>query len=81
MHHQPDNGFETPIDGAPTWVRVVQAVLIGVVAGLAFQVLFSMVLSGSELRPAITTPTECRKNSPSKAPQQLKSHAGVRPEV
>jgi hypothetical protein len=79
MHDPPDNSFDTPIDGAPTWVRIVQAVLIGVVAGLAFQVLFSMVLSGNELRP-IKTPTECRKNSPSKAPQQLKSQA-VRPEV
>jgi hypothetical protein len=72
-HHDPDN---SPIDGAPTWVRVVQAVLIGLVAGLALHVLLSMVvLQGSEA----TAPRECRKSAPTKAPQQLKAPVGVRP--
>ena len=73
-HHEP---YESPIDGAPTWVRVIQAVLIGLVAGLALHVLLSIVvLQGSE----IAAPKECRKNPPSKsAPQQLKAPTGARP--
>ena len=82
MHDQSDDRFEMPIDGAPTWVRVVQAVLIGLVAGLALHALLSLVvLQGRELQPAITAPTECRKSNPARAPQQLKPHAGARPSV
>jgi hypothetical protein len=76
MNH-PDDRDDSPIDGGPTWVRVVQAVLIGLVAGLALHVLLSMVvLQGREA----TVPKECRKNVPAKgAPQQMKAPTTVRP--
>jgi hypothetical protein len=68
--------YDSSIDGAPTWVRVVQAVLIGLVAGLALHVLLSMVvLQGRET----TAPRECRKNTPVKSAPQIKSSTGVRP--
>ena len=48
-HHQTDDHNDSWLDGAPTWVRVVQAVLIGLVAGLALHALLSLVvLQGSE---------------------------------
>ena len=80
MEHQTDDHHDSWLDGAPTWVRVVQAVLIGLVAGLALHVLLSMVvLQGSE---GAVVPKECRKNAPARsAPQQLKSPTGVRPAV
>ena len=77
MHEQHDH-YDPAIDDAPTWVRIVQAVLIGLVAGLALHVLLSMVvLQGREA----TAPKECRKNTPVKsAPQQLKAPTtGPRP--
>ena len=49
MKHQTDDHYDSWLDGTPTWVRVVQAVLIGLVAGLALHALLSMVvLQGSE---------------------------------
>jgi hypothetical protein len=80
MDHQTDDHYDSWLDGAPTWVRVVQAVLIGLVAGLALHALLSLVvLQGSE---GATVPKECRKNAPAKsAPQQLKAPIGVRPAV
>lgn len=57
-----------PIDGAPTWVRILQAVVIGIVAGLALQALMSMVVLQKSER--VVAPTECRKSNPAKAPQQ-----------
>jgi hypothetical protein len=79
MEHRTDDHYDSWLDGTPTWVRVIQAVLIGLVAGLALHVLLSMVvLQGSET----TAPKECRKNMPAKsAPQQLKAPTGVRPAV
>ena len=78
-HHQTDDHYDSWLDGAPTWVRVVQAVLIGLVAGLALHALLSLVvLQGSE---GATVPKECRKGLPAKAPQQLKAPTGVRPAV
>ena len=38
MDHQTDDRYDSWLDGAPTWVRVVQAVLIGLVAGLALHI-------------------------------------------
>ena len=79
MDHQTDERYDSWLDGAPTWVRVVQAVLIGLVAGLALHALLSLVvLQGSE---GATVPRECRKNLPAKAPQQLKAPTGARPAV
>ena len=79
MEHRTDDHYDSWLDGTPTWVRVIQAVLIGLVAGLALHVLLSMVvLQGSET----TAPKECRKNMPAKsAPQQLKAPTGARPAV
>lgn len=79
MEHRTDDHYDSWLDGTPTWVRVIQAVLIGLVAGLALHVLLSMVvLQGSEA----TAPKECRKNMPAKSmPQQLKAPVGVRPAV
>jgi hypothetical protein len=73
-HH---DRYDSPIDGAPTWVRVIQAIIIGLVAGLALHALLSLVvLQGREM----TAPRECRKNTPARtAPQQLKAPAGARP--
>ena len=79
MEHRTDEQYDSWLDGAPTWVRVVQAVLIGVVAGLALHALLSMVvLQGSE---SATVPTECRKSTPAKTAPQLKAPVGVRPAV
>jgi len=79
MHDRHDDGYDSPIEGAPTWVRVVQAVLIGLVAGLALHALLSMVvLQGSE---RVAVPKECRKGNVLKAPQQLKPQVAVRPAV
>ena len=78
MDHQTDDHYDSWLDGAPTWVRVVQAVLIGLVAGLALHALLSLVvLQGSQ---GATVPKECRKSSPTKA-QPLKPAAAIRPAV
>ena len=62
MEHQTDDHYDSWLDGAPTWVRVVQAVLIGLVAGLALHALLSLVvLQGSE---GANVPKECRKGQP-----------------
>ena len=77
-HHQTDDHNDSWLDGAPTWVRVVQAVLIGLVAGLALHALLSLVvLQGSE---GAIVPKECRKGSPTKT-QPLKPAAAIRPAV
>ena len=52
-----------PIAGAPTWLRVLQAALIGIVAGLALHALFSIVVvQGSEAGQGRQAPSQCRKN-------------------
>ena len=57
----------SPIAGAPTWVRVLQAALVGLVAGLALHVLFSMVvLKGEGLGQSRSAPSQCKKSSPSR---------------
>jgi hypothetical protein len=54
---------ETPIDGAPTWVRVLQAAAIGLIAGLALNALVSIVsVHGEGLPPQM--PKECQKRQP-----------------
>ena len=61
MDHQTDDHYDSWLDGAPTWVRVVQAVLIGLVAGLALHALLSLVvLQGSECDRAEGVPQEHR---------------------
>ncbi len=58
---------EAAIDGAPTWLRILQAAGIGLVAGLALNALLSMVtLQGEGLAPTPTAPKECKKQAPAK---------------
>ena len=69
---------QPPIAGAPTWLRLLQAAIIGLVAGLALHVLFSMVvLSGETPGPKRPGSSQCKKavparevaNPPSPAPR------------
>ena len=63
--HAPAN--DSPLDGAPTWLRVLQAALIGLVAGLALHLLFSMVvLQGKGLGQEHAAPSQCKKSSPAR---------------
>ena len=63
--HRPDE--PAPIEGAPTWIRVVEAALIGVVAGLALNALLSMVVvHGESTRKPAAAPTECRRSQPAR---------------
>jgi hypothetical protein len=59
---------DIPLDGAPTWVRVLQAALIGVIAGLALHAILSVVvLQGKGLGdPARRAPAECKKAAPAR---------------
>ena len=58
---------DAPFDGAPTWVRILQAAIVGMIAGLALHVLFSMVvLQGRENLPRATAPAQCKKNNPAR---------------
>ncbi len=52
-------------DDAPTWLRILQAAVIGVIAGLALNAILSMiVLQGAVLAPERKGPAECRKSAP-----------------
>ena len=66
MIEGPDNhATESPLAGAPTWVRVLQAALIGLVAGLALHAILSLVvLHGQGFGEKSAAPTECRKRAP-----------------
>ena len=56
---------EAPMEGAPTWVRALQAALIGLVAGLALHALFSfVVLHGETPSPKHPGPSQCKKANP-----------------
>ena len=57
---------EAPIDGAPTWLRALQAALIGLVAGFALQALLSLVVVYGETPGAAKQParTQCKKTNP-----------------
>jgi hypothetical protein len=58
---------ETPMDGVPVWVSVLQAGAIGVVAGLALNALLSMTaLQGETLTPKPASPKQCKKQAPAK---------------
>lgn len=66
-HHAHSPGHDSPLDGAPTWWRVLQAALIGLVAGLALHLLFSMVvLQGEGLGHERSAPSQCKKSSPAR---------------
>lgn len=77
MEHTPLGPDVPPIDGAPTWIRALQAGVIGVVAGLALNALVSMVVvRGESLADQQPKPQhkQCKKSSPAKkdtaAPQR-----------
>ena len=66
-HHAGTPGNDSPLDGAPTWLRVLQAALIGLFAGLALHLLFSMVvLQGKGLGHERAAPSQCKKSSPAR---------------
>jgi hypothetical protein len=61
------DSHESPIDGAPVWVRALQAAVVGIAAGLAIHMLLSLVvLQGKELWSRPTAPAACKKNNPAK---------------
>jgi hypothetical protein len=61
MHQPfPDDGV---IGGAPIWVRMLQAVVIGLVAGLALNALLSMVTVHGEAMDG-SKPKQCKKAPP-----------------
>ncbi len=58
---------DSPLEGAPTWVRAVQAAVIGMIAGFVLHAMLSgLPLSGQQLdsRPAGTF--DCRKSAPAR---------------
>jgi len=60
MHQPQPDDFVT---GAPVWVRVLQALVIGIVAGLALNALLSMVVLQGEALDG-SKPKQCRKTAP-----------------
>ena len=58
---------EAPIEGAPTWVRALQAALIGIIAGLALHALLSLVvLHGETPEGKHPGPAQCKKAAPAR---------------
>jgi hypothetical protein len=56
-----------PPDVVPTWVKILQAAIIGVVAGLALNALLSTVSArGDELSVPRGTPKQCKKQPPAR---------------
>lgn len=69
MTDETHDRHESPIDGAPVWVRALQAAVVGVAAGLALHMLLSMVaLQGKELWSQPAAPKACKKSTPAKDP-------------
>ena len=67
MHDDEKITESTPIVGAPTWVRVLQAALIGIVAGLALHAILSVVvLQGDGGGRSRSAPSQCKKGAPSR---------------
>ena len=64
--HTTRSAGDAPFEGAPTWLRILQAAIVGIVAGLALHVLLSMVVQGKEILPRLTAPTQCKKSSPAR---------------
>jgi len=66
MTRESPRKFDSPIDGAPVWVRALQAGAVGLAAGLALHLLLSLVVvQGKDLsRP--TPPAACKKSNPAR---------------
>jgi len=55
----------TPADGTPTWLRALQAGLVGLVAGLVLHALAAALsLQAGSADPAHAGPKECKRSSP-----------------
>jgi hypothetical protein len=83
MNNHPVHPDDTPAEQMPTWVKVLQAAILGVVAGLALNALLSAVgVRGEELSiPKDATPKQCKKQPPPRdavAPQPGPSVGSVR---
>jgi hypothetical protein len=64
MTDETHDRHESPIDGAPVWVRALQAAVVGVAAGFVLHLLLSLVVvQGKELwsKPA-AAPAACKKS-------------------
>ena len=74
---QHDNQPTLQSERGPTWVTAVEAVILGVVAGLALNALVSMVVvQGREQAPtAAPAKSECRKQTPRDASTPSRSTA------
>ena len=54
-------------DGAPVWVRALQAGIVGIAAGLVLHLLLSLVvLHGKELWSRPPAPATCKKSAPAR---------------
>jgi hypothetical protein len=54
------------MDEAPTWLRLLQAGVLGVVAGLALNALFAMTAVEGQGMDAKPAPKACKKKAPAK---------------
>ena len=67
---------ETPLEGAPTWVRIVEAAIVGVIAGLALHALLSVVvLHGEDLWPSRNDGAACKKNAPAAIAREVEARS------
>ena len=67
MTDETHDRHESPIDGAPVWVRALQAAVVGIAAGLVLHMLLSLVVvQGKELWSRPAAPAACKKNNPAK---------------
>ena len=67
MTDETHDRHESPIEGAPVWVRALQAAVVGIAAGLVLHMLLSLVVvQGKELWSRPAAPAACKKNNPAK---------------
>jgi hypothetical protein len=67
MTDETHDRHESPIDGAPVWVRALQAAVVGLAAGLVLHMLLSLVVvQGKELWSRPAAPAACKKSNPAK---------------
>jgi hypothetical protein len=67
MTDETHDRHESPTDGAPVWVRALQAAVVGIAAGLVLHMLLSLVVvQGKELWSRPAAPAACKKNNPAK---------------
>ena len=66
MTRESPQKFDSPIDGAPVWLRALQAGAVGVAAGLALHLLLSLVVVQGKDLAQPTPPATCRKSNPAR---------------